>query len=289
LPGRVTYQQINKDHAYWIEKRRVGQRQGGHTAGLLTHFSDDGSVAANILFDAGLGTIEGLADLAEFEWRWPLEVFLTHGNIDHHAELMVLSELGSRHEKDGAPRGPLRVHGTDMTLEIAQRVHFHGFGEGGTLEHVAISPHEPVTRGIFRIHALDVDHFPGSVIYVVEFELHKIIIGWDLKTLPDPDQHSILKRPSLALIEANTWCGLSHSTGHTGVEELVSSGFLDKLEVPGPARDQYGIYLVHYGGGEDPGGPLSDRRLAAKFRATYPDLAETVDVAGRGQAWTFGL
>ncbi|MHC4127959.1 MAG: MBL fold metallo-hydrolase [Planctomycetota bacterium] len=266
VPGRVIYQQVNKDHAYWIEKRRVGQKRGGNTAGLLTHFSEDGSVAANILFDAGLGTIEGLADLSEFNWQWPLEVFLTHGNIDHHAELMVLSEL-----------------------EIVKKVHFHGFGEGGTLEPVAISPREAPARGIFRIHALDVDHFPGSVIYVAEFSRHRIVIGWDLKTLPDPDRLPVLKRPSLALVAANTWSALSPRAGHTSVEELVSSGFLHKLEAPAGTDGHHGIYLVHYGGGEDPGGAMSDRRLAARFRAAYPDLADTVGVAARGQAWAFGL
>jgi len=288
VPGRVIYQQVNKDHAYWIEKRRVGQKRGGNTAGLLTHFSENGSVAANILFDAGLGTIEGLADLSEFNWQWPLEVFLTHGNIDHHAELMVLSELWCERASE-TPRGPLRVHGTDGTLEIARKVHFHGFGEGGTLEPVPISPHEAPARGIFRIHALDVDHFPGSVIYVAEFSRHRIVIGWDLKTPPDPDRLSILKRPSLALVAANTWSALSPRAGHTSVEELVSSGFLHKLEAPAPADGHHGIYLVHYGGREDPGGALSDRRLAAKLRAAYPDLADTVGVAARGQAWTFGL
>ena len=64
-------------------------------------------------------------------------------------------------------------------------MHFHGFGEGATLEDVAIAPHESVVRGIFRIHAIGVDHFPGSVIYVAEFSQHRIIIGWDLKTPPD--------------------------------------------------------------------------------------------------------
>ena len=59
--------------------------------------------------------------------------------------------------------------------------------------------------------------------------------------------------------------------------------------MPGPGPDQYGIYLVHYGGGEDPGGPLSDRDLAVKFKATYPGLAGTVDVAGRSQTWTFAV
>jgi len=288
VPDRVIYQQINKDHAYWIEKRRVGQRRGGNTAGLLTHFSEDGAVATNILFDAGFGTIEGLADLAEFDWQWPLEVFLTHGNIDHHAELMVLSEEWCKRESE-TPRGPLRVHGTDGTLEIVRKVHFHGFGAGGTLEPVAISPGETPARGIFRIHAVDVDHIPGSVIYVAEFSRHRILVGWDLKTLPDPDRHPVLKRPSLALVAANTWSAPLRATGHASIEELVSSGFLHKLEAPAPADGHHGIHLVHYGGREDPDGTLPDHRLAAKFRAAYPDLAGTVGVAARGQAWAFGI
>jgi hypothetical protein len=254
----------------------------------LTHVSGDGSVATNILFDAGLGTIEGLSDLAEFSWQWPLEVFLTHGEADHHAELTVLSELWCRREA-ATPRDPLRVHGTEETLQIVRRMHAHGLDGDRTLEPITISPPGPVPVGIFQIHVIEVDHFPGSVIYVVEFFEHKILIGWDLKTLPDPDTHAILKRPSLALLEANTWSALSSRTGHTSVEELVSSRFLHKLEAPQPSGGHHGVYLVHYGGREDPEGPLSDRGLAEKFRAAYPDLAATVDVAQRGEAWTFDL
>jgi phosphoribosyl 1,2-cyclic phosphodiesterase len=285
MAERVLYQQINKDHAFWSEKRRHGQLRGGHTAGLLTHLRDDHAVT-NLLFDAGLGTIEGLCDLAAFRWGWPLDIFLTHAHIDHHAELMVLSEQWCLR---GAPecRPAVSVRGTELTLSAVQSTHAHGFGAGGTLASVPITEGEPQTIGIFRVSAVSVDHCPGAVIYVVDFGRDKIIIGWDMKSLPSPTAHPALQRPSLALLEANTWSPQSHRTGHTSVEELVRSGFLRELRAPEAPGVRYGVYLVHYSGHEDPWGSLSNRAMALRLRREFPDYAAWVDVAARGQAWTF--
>lgn len=297
MPERVIYQQINKDHAYWTEKRRVGQIKGGHTAGLLTHIQD-ATIVTNVLFDAGLGTIEGLCDLEEFSWEWPLTVFITHGHIDHHAELMILAELWCKRQ-EGERRGPLEVYCTGTvdednlkgtaTLKRLRRVHSYGFGSGKTLTHVSITSGGSVECGIFKIRAIDVDHFDGAVIYIVEFgqqQQHKIVIGWDMKMLPPVTP--ILKKPSLALLEANTWTPLSAKTGHTSVEELVCTRFIQDLDATVAfTTDHYGIYLVHYGGGEDPDGILDDTKLEAKFQQTYPTLAGIVRVAKRGQRWSF--
>ncbi len=297
MPESIVFQQVNKDHAYWSEKRNVGQTRGGHTAGLLTHKRDDNGVT-NVLFDAGLGTIDGLNDLSDFSWQWPLQVFITHGHIDHHAELMVLSELWCKRE--ASPRQPLLVRTTERTFDCIQPVHSYGFAGGNTLSFARIvpgtaeKPSPPVEVGIFRVFALCVDHFPGSVIYVVEAAGHKIIVGWDMKTLLNPKDYPILKNPSLALLEANTWSALSQRTGHTSVEDLVDNGsfkFIQSLDaaLPDPAQDCHGVYLVHYGGGEDPGGAMSDAQLANRFKTTYPGLATLVNVAKRGQSWTFKL
>lgn len=293
----ILFQQINKDHAYWSEKRKVGQTRGGHTAGLLTHKRDD-SVVTNILFDAGLGTIDGLNDLSEFSWKWPLEVFITHGHIDHHAELMILSELWCKRE--ASLRQPLLVRTTEKTYDWIQPVHSYGFAGGNSLSFARLIPGSaekltpPVEVGIFRVFALSVDHFPGSVIYVVEAAGHKIIVCWDMKTLLNPNDYPILKNPSLALLEANTWTALSDRTGHTSVAELVDNGefnFIQSLDAdsPDPAQDRHGVYLVHYGGGEDPDGAMSDAQLASKFKSTYPELGPLVNVAKRGQSWSFKL
>jgi len=294
MSDQVIYHQVNKDHAYWTEKRKVGQPEGGHTAGLLSHVKD-GAVVTSILFDAGLGTIEGLYDLVGFSWRDPLTVFVTHGHIDHHAELMLLAELWCKRET-AEKRGPLAVYctGSDSedpqgTMKSLRRVHAYGFSGGKTLAHVPISSERAVTLGIFTIHCIDVDHFPGAVIFVVEFGHHKLVVGWDMKTLPDPDQFPLLKSPSLALVEANTWTALSQRTGHTSVEELVGTGFLQKLDASVEAPERYGVFLVHYGGGEDPGGTVSDGVLELRFRQTYPELSRLVGVARRGQTWTFQL
>jgi phosphoribosyl 1,2-cyclic phosphodiesterase len=298
MPESILFQQVNKDHAYWSEKRKVQSTRGGHTAGLLTH-KRDGVVLTNILFDAGLGTIDGLNDLSDFSWEWPLQVFITHGHIDHHAELMILSELWCKREAN--PRQPLLVRCTEKTFDCIQPVHSYGFAGGNTLAFVRLipgtaeKPSPPIEVGIFRIFALSVDHFPpGSVIYVVEAAGHKIIVGWDMKTLLNPDDYPVLKNPSLALLEANTWSPLSQRTGHTSVEELVDNGqfqFIRALDParPDPALDRHGIYLVHYGGGEDPNGAMPDARLADRFQSTYPDLAPFVKVAERGQSWSFKL
>ncbi len=278
----------------------MGQTIGGHTAALLTYFQDDVAIHS-ILFDAGLGTIQGLTELSLFSWEWPLEVLLTHGHPDHHLELMILSEIWCKRLKPTSvptKRAPLLVHctgadNTEGTFQYVFPVHKYGFTAGNTLKQMPVSS-GPFGVGNFTIQAIDVDHFPGSVIYVVEFggsHRHKIVIGWDMKTLPnlaDPRTHSILERPSLALLEANTWEPLSARTGHTSVTDLVQSGFIAGLRpIIGP--EQYGVFLVHYGGGEDTGGTIADAELEARFRATWPSLAPTVGVARRGQTWTFSM
>ncbi len=284
MAEEVLYQQVNKDHAFWSEKRRHGQLRGGHTSGLLTHIVD-GTAVTNLLFDAGLGTIDGLCDLSVFQWEWPLDIFLTHAHIDHHAELMLLAEqwctrVGPRR------RAAVKVRSSAATLDAVTPVHAVGFGRGATLAPVPVVPGVPQTVGIFRVTALEVDHFPGAMIYVAEFGHEKILIGWDMKSLPSPVEHPLLQRPSLAFVDANTWSAQSR-TGHSSVEEIVGSGFLRELRVEEAPGARYGLYLVHYSGAEDPEGSLSDRAVALKFRREHPDHARSVDVAARGQLWKF--
>ncbi len=283
----VLYQQINKDHAYWIEKRRFGQDRGGHTSGLLTHFCD-GEVVTNILFDVGLGTIEGLYDLADFSWNWPLTVFVTHAHPDHHAEMMILSEIWCKRCMKER-RDPLLIYATSETLERLQQVHSHGFGLGNTLRPMPVESDGQVSCGIFEITAVRVDHLMGSVIYAVEFgrhKRHKIIIGWDIKHLPKVTY--LLKEPSLALLDATTWTPCSERTGHTSVEELVH--LIDAMNpVLNQADCRYGVFLVHYGGLEDPKGPMSDKDVLIKLQAKYPRLRNVVGMATRGQLWKFNF
>lgn len=286
MAEQVLYQQVNKDHAFWTEKRRHGERTGGHTTGLLTHLID-GVAVTNLLFDAGLGTIEGLCDLQAFDWRWPLEIFLTHAHADHHAELMLLAEQWCT-RGTSERRGPVAVRATELTLNAVTPMHARGFGPKRLLTPVAILPGQPHAVGIFRVSAVEVDHLPGAAIYVVEFGVDKIVIAWDLRTPPDPLAHPVLQRPSLALIEANTWSAQSR-TGHTSVEGLVESGFLRSLQVADAPGTRHGISFVHYSGWEDPDGGLSDPAMALRFQQTYPEYAAWVGVAARGQIWTFDL
>ncbi|MCO6449908.1 MAG: MBL fold metallo-hydrolase [Caldilineales bacterium] len=293
MQSEVVYCQINKDYAYWTEKRRVGQKEGGHVCGLLTHINN-GEVQQNILIDAGLGTLTGIADSQpDAFWDQPLGILITHGHIDHHAELMVLSEIycNRRGEDIHAKRPPLFVYCTEQTLNHLHRTHLYGFTKGQTLRPCLIDPFETFDLGVFRITPLPVeDHFSGSVIFVIEFggnDRHKIIIGWDLKTPPMVflDQ---LRAPSLAFFDATTWA--EHGYSHISIEQLTGSGFLRQLQLEtSPKRQKYGAYLVHYSGWEDRWGMLSDKQLAAKFHRAYPDLAPVVRVARRGQAWRFVL
>lgn len=294
MSDRVIYRQINKDYAYWIEKRRLGQQKGGHVSGLLTHLEDD-QVKQNILFDAGLGTIEGLADLGDDSfWDEPLVVFITHGHIDHHAELMVLAEIYcTRRGTDiHDVRPPLPVFCTAATQEHLYNTHRYGYTGGETLQHRPLESALPVQLGPFIVIPLAVDHFEGAVIFTIEFgknQRHKILIGWDM-TSPPLAQIERLQGPSLALLEATSWSALVEEIGHTGVEDLVQSGFLKRLRLQfEPERERYGAYLVHYSGWEDPGGMLTDRQLKEKFDQTYPALANLVRVARRGQQWDFSL
>lgn len=292
--GRVLYRQINKDYAYWIEKRRIGQQKGGHVAGLLTHVVG-GRVEQNVLVDAGLGTIEGLADACpDSFWDEPLAICITHGHIDHHAEVMVLSEIyctrRGRHIRDVRPAVP--VFCTPETQRHLFNTHRYGYRTGGTLQHCPIQPASPFRLGVFEITPLAVDHFEGAVIYSIDVGgRHRIVIGWDMTGLPlsAPDLE-LLRQPSLALIEATTWTSLAADIGHTSIEDLVGTGFLERLRLAyRPEQEQYGAYLVHYSGWEDPWGMLTDAQLKARFDAHFPALAATVRVAGRGQQWQFGL
>lgn len=294
MTDQVVYRQLNKDYAYWIEKRRLGQQRGGHLAGLLTHLQD-GKVRQNILIDAGLGTLEALADFCDDSfWDEPLLVFITHGHIDHHAELMVLSEIycTRRGENMHDTRPPLTVFCTDDTQAYLYNTHQYGYTGGQTLEHRPISSSLTLEIGIFKITPLAVDHFIGAVIFAIEFGLdksHKIIIGWDMTTLPlNSDQLAQLQQPSLALLEATTWTTMNAETGHTSVEDLVQSGFLNQLQLQVlPEQERYGAYLVHYSGWEDPWGMLTDKQLKEKFDTTFPELSNAVRVAERGQVWSF--
>jgi glyoxylase-like metal-dependent hydrolase (beta-lactamase superfamily II) len=294
MDQQVSYRQINKDYAYWIEKRRVGQQKGGHVSSLLSHVVD-GRVRQNILVDAGLGTIEGLADLGdESVWDAPLAVLITHGHIDHHAELMILAEIYCTrrgvHIHDVRP--PLPVYCTAATQRHLFRTHHYGYTGGNSLRQHLIKPCRSLQLGIFTITPLAVDHFEGAVIYVIEFggaARHKIVIGWDMTTLP-LDHVGRLAGPSLALLEATTWSPLAAEIGHTSITDLVQSGFLAQLQlVYQPERQRYGAYLVHYSGWEDPWGMLTDQQLKAKFDESFPELAPVVRVAERGQQWSFSL
>lgn len=289
MTDEVVYCQINKDYAYWTEKRRIGQRKGGHVVGLLSHLRD-GQVRMNILIDAGLGTLEGLADSCDDSfWDQPLTVFITHGHIDHHAELMILSEIYCKRRGKNIHdrRPPLQVYCTAETQEHLLDTHRYGYRSGGTLEHRPIVPESPVLCDIFQITPVAVDHFEGAVIFAIEFGKHKIVVGWDLRSIP---LGAHLQRPSLALLEATTWTPMAQDTGHTSVEELVGSGFIERLQLQfDPPQGKYGAYLVHYSGWEDPWGMLTDAQLKEKFDRAFPSLSNVVRVAGRGQQWHFGL
>ena len=291
MTEQVLYRQLNKDYAYWTEKRRVGQLRGGHVSGLLTHLQA-GEVQQNVLFDVGLGTLEAIADFCpDSFWDEPLVILITHGHIDHHAELMILSEIYcQRRDKDSYDiRPPLQIYCTADTYKHVGRTHWYGFNGGNTLQHGPMLSDQPLNFGPFKIKPLAVDHFEGAVIFTIEFVLteeHKILIGWDMTTLP-LDQIEQLKDPSLALIEATTW-QTRDGTGHTSLEDLVESGFLEKLhQVHQPEQGKYGAYLVHYSGWEDPWGMLTDRQLKEKIDEVYPMLSNVVRVAERGQQWRF--
>lgn len=295
----VRYTQLNKDHAFWFERRRIGQDKGGCVAGLLTHIQD-GTVRQNLLIDCGFGTVESVADacarglLSEQDfWDRPLAVLVTHGHIDHHAELMILSEYYCQRRGSSLHdvRPPLPVYSTLETQNHLGRVHYYGYGKGNTLTPRPISPHKLFGVGPFQILPVPVDHFEGAVFYAIRFGTHKLVICWDL-TGPPADELArlALVSPSLALVEATTWCAMAEETTHAGIEALVETGFIERLELEyDPAREKYGAYLVHYSGWEDSFGMLTEGQLKMRFDVAYPRLAGFVRVAARGQYWDFTL
>lgn len=262
--------------------------KGGHVCGLLSHSAKDGAIQ-NILFDCGLGALEAIADFCPDEfWDQPLAIFITHGHIDHHAELMVLSEIYCTRRDDlHQKRPPLSVFCTEPTYRHLDRTHWFGFNDGATLTFQLLIPDQPCQFGPFTITPIPTDHFEGSVIFAVDFPPgHRLLIAWDITT--PPADLTAFRRPSLALVDGTTLSALKEWTTHAGIEELVSSGFLDGLELAyAPEQQQYGAWLVHYSGLEDPWGMLTDADLKDRFDAAYPHLAGVVRVAGRGQRWEF--
>ena len=234
-----------------------------------------------------------LADCCDdANWDAPLDIFITHGHIDHHAELMIISEFYcQRRGKDIYDlRPPVRVYCTADSHTHLDRTHWYGYRAGNTLRHELIEPLIPIQHGIFTITPLPVDHFEGATLFSIEFTLdkpHKIIIGWDTTTLP-LEHTPAMRDPSLALIEATTWNSMAEEIGHSGIEDLVNTGYLNQLELNyQPDSQKYGAYLVHYSGWEDPEGMLTDQHLKEKFDAAYPGLANVVRIAERGQQWVF--
>ncbi len=287
--NRVLYTQLNKDYAYWIEKRRLGQTEGGNVAGLLTHVAD-GRVAQNVLIDCGFGTMQALTDArGDAVWDEPLRILITHGHIDHHAELMVLSELycqrrGSRLD---TLRPPLHVYCTRQTQRHLARTHAYGYGKGNTLQYRPLTAARARQLGIFSVLPVATNHFAGAVWFVIRFGAHKLLIAWDITT---PHVTAAMRHPSLALVEATTWHAMVDETTHAGIEALMTSGFLAELGLTyAPAREKYGAYFVHYSGWEDPEGMLTPAQLKQKFDQTYPALRDVVRVAERCQQWQFTM
>ncbi len=290
MTEQVIYQQLNKDYLFWTEKRCLGQMKGGQVSGLVTH-EVDGEVHQRVLIDCGLGTLESIADhLPDSFWDDPLAIIVTHGHIDHHAELMVISEMYCQrrgtHWRQVRP--PLSVYATQGTLEHLDRTHWWGFRGGNSLTHQLIASHETFTIAPFSITTIPVEHFVDSVNFLIQFELsqsHKIYIGWDM-TKPPLQSVPLVKRPSLAFFDATTWG--EREVGHICIEDLAGSGYLPSLQLEyAPAQQKYGGYLLHYSGWEDVGGMLTDQALKEKFDAKFPDLASVIRVAERGQTWIF--
>lgn len=285
----MIYTQLNKDYAYWIEKRRLGQRQGGNVAGLLTH-RQEGRVVQNILIDCGFGTMQALTDArGDTFWDEPLCILVTHGHIDHHAELMVLSELYCQRRGDSLQdiRPPLLVYCTSKTQEHLARTHWYGYRGGNTLQYQPLAADRTLRLGIFSVLPVATDHFTGAVWFVIQFGAHRLLIAWDITT---PYVTPEMQCPSLALIEATTWHAMVSETTHAGVEALAEGGFLSALGLEyAPAHEKYGAYLVHYSGWEDVEGMLTDAQLKQKLDITYPSLAHVVRVAQRCQHWQFKL
>ena len=277
----LTYRQLNKDYAYWTEKRRLGQERGGNVAGLLS-VHEGGRVVQNILIDCGLGTLEAIADFcSDSFWNEPLAVFITHGHIDHHAELMLLSEIYCQRQGDYLHnfRPPVHVYATVEAQAHLFSTHRWGYTGGETLLHQPLHPGEAITLGPISVLPLAVDHGAGSVIFRIDFGRHRILIAWDLLT--PPLQHiAAIQQPSLALIESTTLTAMADETGHAGFQALVDSGFLAQLDLQhDPAAARYGGFLVHYSGWEDPGGALTDAALKQHIDQTYPHLSEVIRVA----------
>ena len=290
MTKQIVYQQLNKDYLFWTEKRRLGQMKGGQVSGLLT-YTLNGEVIQRVLVDCGLGTLESIADyLPDTFWDDPLSIIITHGHIDHHAELMVISEMycQRRGENWRDVRPPVPVYATAGTFEHLDRTHSWGFRGGNSLTPSIIKQNDAFLIAPFTIVPIPVEHFVDSVNFLIQFQLsqpYKIFIGWDMTT-PNIEAIPLIQQSSLAFFDSTTWG--EPEVGHITIEALVTSGFLPQLNLEyAPDNYKFGGYLVHYSGWEDEQGMLTDQALKEKFDNNYPELAQVIRVAERGQCWIF--
>jgi len=246
-----------------VEELRAGDpyRQANTSFSLLQR--QEGQIVHHTLIDVGMGVVPSLLELEHTHGAHVVhEVLLTHPHFDHFAGLDWLSMCLLR---SGRPRQPL-------PLPVYARQECWEFGPQRilryALERCQLRPLEPgaaVELGDITVTPFAVEHSdkaPGSVGYVVQHGLRKVVITGDFHRVFDEDQ-PLLRDADVLFLDANTWHP-AEWTGHQSV--LGNLRLVDKWR---PRR----AYMIHYSGFEDRkhpddriNGPLTLRRLAEELQ-----------------------
>ena len=197
-----------------------------------------------LLIDIGPGVVSSLQQISESEIipdrtsYLPDALLVTHSHEDHVMDLPLLLKLYSTSRK-------LRIICTaDTKAQLLKK--FPTANINSLVEFVEISPGHGISIGPFVVTALSVIHFdyneksslPGCVIYVVEINNTKVVMGWDFLAINDDIDQKLLWNPDLLILGTETYNN-HPSTG------MISVGDAITLSRRWNARCSF---IVHYSG-----------------------------------------
>jgi phosphoribosyl 1,2-cyclic phosphodiesterase len=198
--------------------------------------------------------------------KMPNAVLITHSHDDHINDLSKLIDK----VKDGS--GKIDIY---CTKECREQIitKFPGLAGKESLVVNVIQPDDSFKVGPFSVIPVLANHGDnspsGSVIYIVNYQDKKIIMGWDFMSLPNVDEN-LLWNPDLLVLGTQSY-NAHPETGMISVSEaylLVRRWNVKEC------------YLVHYSG-------LRDFEESKNQRLSGDERRFRITVGKEGFIWTF--